>query len=141
MNDGELVKISSIKTAEEKAYAAYRLRLGGASHAEIAQTLAYASTYALVTYIRNLVTKAMNVADADRKQEVIDLELDRLDALQNAVWGLAMTGDTKAVDSVLKVMNHRAKLLSLGEEQIKTTNAVIVSSDNYAQSLREISGD
>ena len=141
MKDGELVKISDITTTEERAYSAYRLRLGGTSFTEISQTLGYASPDSASKAVKALIAKALGVASEDRKQEIIDLELDRLDALQHSVWGLAMTGDTRAVDSVLKIMSHRAKLLSLGDEQIKTTSSVIVSSDNYAQALKEIADD
>ena len=139
MNDGELVKISDIKTAEERAYRAYQMRLGGTSHQEIAEALGYKGARSVIAAIQNIVEKAMREVSVDRKSEVIELELDRLDALQNAVWGIAMTGDYKAIDTALKIMSHRAKLLSLGEDSgNKSTNTVIVASEGYAETLRNI---
>jgi glutamate racemase len=62
------------------------------------------------------------------------MELERLDSLLNAVWDQAMTGDTKAVDSALKVINARAKLLSLDQltatQTTQNFNTVVVSGDS-----------
>jgi hypothetical protein len=80
--------------------------------------------------------------DNARKEEVLNLELARLDALQDAVWDQAMTGDTKAVDSALKVINMRAKLLGLEilaqNPSTVTNNTVVVSGDtqDFIRSLK-----
>lgn len=41
------------------------------------------------------------------------MELDRLDALQQAAWTEAMRGDPRAIDRVLAVMDRRARYLGL----------------------------
>ena len=46
-------------------------------------------------------------------EEIRRLENDRLDYLFHAVWDKALEGDHKAVDTCLKVMARRAKLLGL----------------------------
>ena len=48
-----------------------------------------------------------------------ELEASRLDALQAALWQDAVDGNTQAVQTVLKIMDQRAKLLGL--------HAVVVS--------------
>lgn len=45
--------------------------------------------------------------------ELIKLEEMRLDELQEAIWDMAMAGDLKAVETVLRVMERRAKLRGL----------------------------
>lgn len=55
------------------------------------------------------------VKDIPREQadEMRMLELDRLDALQQAVWRDAMRGDPRAVDRVLAIMGQRARYVGL----------------------------
>lgn len=139
MNDGELVPITDIKTREERAYRAYQLRLGGENWVDIASKLDYQSPKKVKQEVDLIVQKAIQSVNDDRKSEIIELELDRLDALQSAVWGMAMSGDLKAVDSALKVMAHRARLLSLGEERSSSVSTIIVSGDEYVETLKEIS--
>lgn len=140
MGDGDLIQLDNIQSKEEKAYRAYQLRLAGTSWSEIAARLHYQNGSKARYSVELLIKKASDAADEDRKQEILELELDRLDALQNAVWGMALSGDIKAVEAVLKVMSHRARILSLGEEtrgnQIST---VIVSDSNYVEALKELS--
>lgn len=50
------------------------------------------------------------------------LELDRLDALQAAIWCRAIAGDCSAVAVALKIMEQRVKLLGLTH---KRRNAVV----------------
>lgn len=137
MADGDLVPIEDVRTREERAYRAYQKRLGGESWADIAQAMKYPSPTSVKRDVDMLITKAANVASDDRKREVVEMELDRLDALQNAVWGMAMMGDFKAVDSTLKIMQHRARLLALGEESSgNTIQTVIVAGEDYVETLR-----
>lgn len=65
--------------------------------------------------------------------EVLRLELERLDALQQAIWPLTqprrttlpdgteitLEPDQKAVNTVLSIMDRRAKLLGMGAENIQ----------------------
>lgn len=50
-------------------------------------------------------------------EEHRDMELDRLDRLQAAVWTRAAGGDVKAIDSVLRIIDRRARLLGLDAPQ------------------------
>ena len=43
---------------------------------------------------------------------VLAMELTRLDAMQAAVYAEAITGDTGAIDTCLKIMNQRQRLLN-----------------------------
>jgi hypothetical protein len=54
---------------------------------------------------------ALQEHEAESTEELRDLELRRLDALQVAHWDRAMEGDSRATEIVLKVMARRARLL------------------------------
>ena len=135
-DDGELVPLVTADL-EERAYRAYQLKLTGMEAPEIARKLGFESGAQAERAIANLIRKAAEQAAEERRDEVLGLELARLDALQNAVWGMAIGGDLKAVDSVLKIMAHRKTLLRLAEEsESGTFNTVIVSGDEYAETLK-----
>ena len=59
------------------------------------------------------------VKDIPREQadELRLIELDRLDALQRALWSDAMRGDPRAAERVLSIMDRRARYLGLYDAQ------------------------
>jgi len=137
-DDGLLIPVSDIQTREERAYRAYQMLLGGAPWQEIVYRCEYIGIMEAKAEVDGLIRKATQIANDDRKREVLELELARLDALQNAVWGMAISGDLKAVDTTLKIMAHRARILALGEETAASTNTVIVTSEKYIESLQGV---
>ncbi len=103
-------KQPSAKTVEKWAQA-LNLRKGGASYDDIARQLGYsdgASAY-------NAVQSALGLAIAEPAEEVRKLELERLDRLQVAQWRAAMNGDVRAAQTVLKIMERRARLTGIDE--------------------------
>jgi hypothetical protein len=57
---------------------------------------------------------AMRKAErAARAEELLSLELDRLDAMQQALWAKAKRGDIGASNAILKIMERRSRLLGL----------------------------
>lgn len=138
MSDGDLFSLD-VTSKEELAYRAYQLRMSGEPWQLISTKLGYKNPSAAKRATEMLIKKAVGVVEEDRKQEILDLELDRLDALQNAVWGMAISGDLKAVETTLKIMNHRARLLALGEDtQSSSINTIVVTGENYVESLKEL---
>lgn len=95
--------------AEAKENEALGLRLAGLTYDAIAQRMKYRN--------RDGAWKAVDRALARQRREMgaelLTLELSRLDALQRAVFTDALRGDVKAMDRVLKLMDHRAKLTGL----------------------------
>jgi hypothetical protein len=92
---------------------AHQLRLAGATWAEVAEALGYASGQSA----HSAVKMALDRAEYPRQtsQEMLDLELERLDMLQLVHWRAARQGDIKATEIVLKISAQRAKLIGLGE--------------------------
>ena len=87
------------------------------------------------------ITVASSLVDNAYKRELLSMELDRLDDLQRAVWQDAINGDLKAVETALKIIQTRAKVLGLDNVQSATvTNNTIVvagTSEEYINALRQ----
>lgn len=45
--------------------------------------------------------------------QLVSEELAALDALQSSIWGAAIGGDLPTIDRLMKILEHRAKLLGL----------------------------
>lgn len=94
----------------QRQAAALRLHEAGLTVREVAERLSLSVGGA---------HKAITRASAARKHEianrVLDLELDRLDRLQVRHFAAAVGGDTRAADTVLRIMSRRAKYLGLDD--------------------------
>jgi len=133
-------------SVQDNAYQAYQLHLGGKDWEDVAIRLGYANGKTAQVEVRQYITRAAVQMDTAKREEVLYLEMARLDALQSALWDDAMEGDTKAVDSILRVMGHRAKLLGLelmaGVDTSVTSRTVIIQGDtqDYIRSLQLVTG-
>lgn len=97
--------------ATEKKVAALKLRAKGNSRDEIAAELDVHPVTAW-RYIRDAIAELPR----EPAEEVKALELERLDAMQAALWPKALRGNVTAIDRVLKIMERRAKYLGLDEQ-------------------------
>ena len=110
----------SASKAQRAATAARRtqainLRLAGVDYETIAAKLGYASRAAAWIDIDRAL-KANKAEEDTAKETLREVDSLRLDRLQAAVWSAATKGDTRAVDSALKIIAQRAKLLGLDAE-------------------------
>lgn len=86
-----------------------KLRRAGLSFTEIAKRVGYADRGGAYKAYK----AALNRTYREPVAEVRELETQRLDALQVAVWTAAMRGNLGAVDRVLRIMERRSRLLGL----------------------------
>lgn len=93
-----------------KAQMAFKLRKAGASYELIAEKLNYASPGSAQSTIARILKNNYKPDDVD---EVMLMELQRLDALQLVAWRRAREGDLKAIDRILKIMERRSDYLGL----------------------------
>jgi len=93
--------------ATARGIEAMQLRLGGLDYQTIADRLGFADKSGAY----RAVTRALAEVKRETARESVRLELARLDALLAAVWPLAMMGDLRAMDRVVKIMEWRAKYL------------------------------
>lgn len=92
----------------ERHALALEMRKFGYSYEQIAEHFETSSAGA-----RSLVKSAMANAIQEPGQEVIDLEIQRLDQLYRLSFNAAVGGDLDAVGKCLSIMQRRAKLLGL----------------------------
>lgn len=84
------------------------LRLAGASIRSIAEKLKIPKST-----VQRYAEQAINEVKREPAELVVDMELQRLDALLLGVWKDAVTGDTKAISAALRIMERRAKYMNL----------------------------
>ena len=142
--DGVAIRGSHL---DDPAYRAYQLNLGGKSWDEVARLTGYANAKTAQVRVRQYITQAAVEMDMARKDEILQLEMARLDVLQDAHWDSAISGDdVKSAEFVLKVMDRRAKLLGLDllsqTSGTVTNNTVVVQGDtkDFIRSLRLVDG-
>jgi len=124
----------------ERIMTAYKMKKEGRSWWQIAEALKI-SEYQASRLVSQAITVASSLVDNAYKRELLSMELDRLDDLQRAVWQDAINGDLKAVETALKIIQTRAKVLGLDNVQSATvTNNTIVvagTSEEYINALRQ----
>ena len=85
------------------------LRIQGLSQKSIAKKLDINSS-TVSRSIKRLTKEAVTPEVVD---QLVLVELERLDKLTAAVWNNAMSGDDKAVNTALRIMERRARLMGL----------------------------
>ena len=97
------------------------LRRAGLTWQRIAEEVGYSDhTGAYAAYKRALKRTQQQPAD-----ELREAELDRIDRLQLALWPKAMKGDNASINTIVRLMERRARLLGL-DTPIKVQNDVVV---------------
>jgi len=119
----------------DKEIRVLELRRVGLTWQRIAEEVGYADhTGAYAAYKRAIKRTMQQPADELREQEV-----DRLDRLQVAVWPSAMKGDTRAILTIIRLMERRAKLLGL-DKPIKIEQEITTwdGNDTIDRAVREL---
>ena len=95
----------------ERVARAFDLRKRGKTYRQIGEMLGYSHEQARQDIQSVLATLVAETKDS--AQEVLALELARLDDIQVNVYLEALQGNERAIGTVLKIMERRAKLLGL----------------------------
>ena len=99
------------------------LRRAGLTWSRIAEQTGYADhTGAYAAYKRAIKRTQQEPADQLR-----DLELERVDRLQLALWPKAMEGDTNATNTIIRLMQRRADLLGLDAPKTTKLDAQVTT--------------
>lgn len=106
-----------LATAERRARI-LELRIRGQSLARIAKTVGIS-----VQSVHRHISKAIDRRARELASELLEVELMRLDEMQEGLWLDATTGEWRSVEAVLQIMARRAKLLGL-DAPTKTTTEV-----------------
>ena len=109
-NDGAKTAPSKIPAASRREKA-LELRASGQSIRAIAGKLGVSKSQ-----VQRDIEKELRAAAEERRKIaglIVDLELAKLDALEENAWGHIAAGELSAIDRVLRSMERRAKLLGL----------------------------
>ncbi|SDL73629.1 hypothetical protein SAMN05421874_12839 [Nonomuraea maritima] len=96
----------------ERRYQALQMRIAGVSNAVIAQRLGYSSPQLVSKDITAALKRAAK-QESMAAEELLNLEINRLDRMMAAVWPKVIKGEVNAVEAALKIVNKRASLLGL----------------------------
>jgi hypothetical protein len=97
--------------AQEKCLDALGLRKAGLSYAAIGKEIGVCRQRAYQLVVEAM--DAMRAECAEEAEAVRVIELERLDALWVGNYPAAVSGDSSAINSALKIMERRARLLGL----------------------------
>jgi hypothetical protein len=97
--------------ATERRVAAFEMRKRGLPYTQIAKSLGI-STPAAYTLVKKKLQQ-LNDAMAENVETVRYMEVHRLDAMLGRLWPAIQKGETKAIDSALRIMERRARYLGL----------------------------
>lgn len=86
------------------------LRRAGVTFDLIAQEVGYSNASGAHHAFTRAMKRTLNDAGAD---EIRELEADRLDRLQRFAWPQAAQGDLRSIETILRIMARRARLLGL----------------------------
>lgn len=119
---------SSIQQANTmRRAAAMELRAQGFSYRQIAEQLNYYSA----EEARAAVLRGLDRLVVEPGRELLVMEVYRLDQLMSVIFPMAMDGNLKAVDRVLKIQERRAKYLGL--DAPKTTDIRVTVQEEIRQ--------
>ena len=88
---------------------ALNLRRAGASYQQIADRLGYSDYQSAFRSVQNLLKKMTS----ESVEELRAVENERLDTMQIAVWNDAVKGDDRAINTVIRISERRARLNGL----------------------------
>ena len=121
----------------ERAARAFALRKAGLSYRDIGLELGVSHQ---LVYRDVQATIKMFLDEArEHHTQIMAIEAARLDDLQRVMWEQAAMGDRRAVDTVLKIMERRAKLLGLDTPvATKVVNVTLTPDELKAMSDDEL---
>lgn len=99
-----------------------KLRRGGLTWDLIGERVGLSISGAHKAYERALARAVAEDVEAIRQ-----LETERLDLAQSAIWGKVLQGDNPSIQSLIRIMERRAKLLGL--DQPTRIQAEVISYD------------
>ena len=115
------------------------LRRTGMTYVEIAKQVGYNGPGAAWKACQRALTKTLQ----EPAEAVRHFELERLDAFLTYLWQKIERGDTRAIDTALRVMDRRAKYLGIDapvKAQVEVTTYDGDSVDAEIQRLVELLG-
>lgn len=130
---------------DDKLRLAQEMRIQGTSLQAIANELGYDNATQISLALKNAYNFESRLISSENRDGLLALEIERLDKLQEALWWDAThEGDTKAVDSIVRIIAQRSKLLGLdtidARESGRTVLVISGDESDYVKTLKQIEG-
>lgn len=139
----ELAEVMEGALVASRAEEAYQLKLRGLPLSEIADTLGFANDGEVCHAINAMLKGQAQFVSSVGRNGFLQIELDRLEALQAKLWPSAMQADLQSVDRILKIMDRRAKYLGLDSIDTATQQHTVLvlgeQEGDYIERLKELS--
>ncbi|RQW82029.1 MAG: hypothetical protein EHM79_19080 [Geobacter sp.] len=90
---------------------AYQMRIAGMPYRRIGDQLGVSHVTAF-NYVQDMLSK-LRAESKDLAETYRDMELERLDEAQAAIYANVLKGDLQAIDRFLKIQERRSKYLGL----------------------------
>lgn len=130
---------------KSKAWHAYQLKLAGLALSEIADRLNYTSGAAVAKAIKDEMISNARDIEPETREELLDLEIARLDYMQSKLWMGVEVGDVKSIDQMLKIIQLRARLRGLDQVDAETGKQTVLvvggTEADYVNKLKLVSGE
>lgn len=128
--------------AKERQREALELRKAGATYDTIARQLGYADPSGAAKAVK----RAMDSIGVQEAEDLLRIELERLDHMLLVLWPMVQKGNLGAIDRALRIGERRAKLLGLEapEESRRTIEHVVSiggSREEYLAALKAARGE
>lgn len=138
-----------VAEAAERPLRAYSLRVMGYSWDRIAAMEGYPTPAAASRDVSIYINEGRALVSDFSRQQLVEIELSRLDAMQSGLWEDACKGNAGSVGMVLRIMDTRIRLLSLEPVQrvaevAGTRHVTIVvppDQDGYKAALTRMAGE
>lgn len=140
---GEPVAVpDSVVTEAERAYRCYKARIGGRSWEMIAAEERYPSAEAARRDVDRYMGEAKALVIEKSQQDMLVLEVARLDALQSSLWPNATSGHVPSAMGVLNIIKLRSQLVGLDPEKMANKAAelrtVVVEGSTTSTYIQEL---
>jgi hypothetical protein len=122
----------------ERQLQALDLRRRGYSYRKIAAELECGLTTAFRDCTRHL--EDVREKCREKAEQINDLDLERLDEALMAIWDKVEQGDCKSIETMLKIMERRAKMLGLDSPDRHEVKTGVATPEEAAQLVRQLFG-
>ena len=113
---------SEVKITQRRRTVSANL-LAGLTYAEISRALDISK--ATITSDKKAILAEWRAQYAQAADELVALQLRRLDVLLNAVWEKARNGEEKAIDRALQIIDRQNEILGVTKTPLTETNVIV----------------
>lgn len=125
-------------TGFDPALDAYRMRLAGTPWSIVAKANGYPTPNSAVTAVSRYLQKAAQAMSAQQQQEMLQLQIDRYEAVLTKWWPRMDGGDEKAAAIVLRTLERLDRVLRVTDADVSVSQETIVISADPVEYVKQL---